>query len=346
MSIGPGSNIDLDLSKNFGRPQPGQFFPTQIHDPNVQFFREECTRLRHDKEQLTALLQASRPVHSFTSAYMRLYLLTTTLFNAYRSPDNERLDRLSEQVTTLTAKFEEFSKTTMSALTEAKLGGGCQSIFMHSKHLDRLERTGFEALQYWYRDPWMEVRNGKATVDTDDPILVLFYEDKYGELVSKSEMKAAKNTAHAYFTFLWDNNRAPTSWTNASLDLQIDFIRKLEEEYEWLRYCDRHWKSEQIFMNYYPQWYKTKNKQKGKKRKERAEDEGDEEASGNPSGSKHQRIDGQIESTPPPAQPTSTGVSVQRRRVRSLQRCIYDLLMTCRTIRCNESGTICVPVTY
>ncbi|KAF9642952.1 hypothetical protein BDM02DRAFT_3132746 [Thelephora ganbajun] len=181
-----------------------------------------------------------------------------------RDGNNKRLNQLGEQVVALTVEFKELSKTMASALEDIKSNGtgGTESIFKHSKPLPHLKPDGFKGLKYWYKAPWSEIWNGKAIVDTEDPILVLFFEDETRGLVPKSKIQSVRNAVKAYFEFLQEKNRAPKSWTCAALDLQIDFTQTLEEEYEFLRYCDRHWKSKQIFMNYYSQWHKGKIKSK------------------------------------------------------------------------------------
>jgi hypothetical protein len=224
-------------------------------------------------------------------------------------------------VASLANGLSELTKVVTVALEGFHASGsrGTQSIFMYSKHLPCLERTGFELLQYWDKQPWKEIKNGSVIIDTKDPILLLFYEDKTGKVVPKNEIRAVQNTVRSYFQFLWDNNQAPACWGDAPQDLRIDFIHKLEEEYEWLCYCHRHWKSEQIFMNYYPQWYNAK-KNPDRKRKRRNDSEEIVDGEENPNGSKHPRLE-EVESMPPPIQPASTGVSGGRNRV-SLIDCI------------------------
>ena len=265
-----------------------------------------------------ALLHTLRWVQYFIAHICHCKYSQYTLRGAYRDYNSRKLDQLSEQIVTLTSSFAEFSKSVSSALEDIKShGSDTNSIFTYSKLLPCLDRTGFESIPYWNRGPWSEVRNRKTTVDTEDPVLVLFCEDENGHVVSKDELKALHNTVRVYFEFLWTKKVAPPCWGDAPLDLRIDFVRKMEEEYKWLRYCDRHWKSEQLFMNYYPQWYKSKtNPRKTSKRKGRPD--GDE----NPSVSKHPRVEGP-EATPPPAQPPSTNVTEMRRRVRLPRRTVF-----------------------
>jgi hypothetical protein len=219
----------------------------------------------------------------------------------------------------LASSFAQFSKDASSALEDLKLNrSGSNSIFTHSNPLDCLEYKGFEALPYWFRGPWFDAKHGKVAVETEEAVLVLFCEDKNGAIQPKSEIKAVRSFMKAYFEFLWDKRKAPTCWGNAPLHLRVDFVRKMEEEFGWLRYCHRHWKAEQLFMNYYPQWYKTKVKpRKSTKRKAHPGDDDDnDDVEEDPNGSKRARVV-EPKPTPLPVRPVSTGVSTTRGRVRS-----------------------------
>ena len=204
------------------------------------------------------------------SFYLRIYATITDsirYLRADRDVNNKQLTDLSEQVLSVKNELTELSKTVLSALEEIKTlnCSGSKSFYKHSRHLPSLKPADYPGISYWHRQPWSDIRNRKNNASSEDSTLTLFFEDAAGKLVPKSEIQAVRNFVHAYFIILWDNERAPLSWTKAPLDLRINFVRSLEEEFEFLRYCDRHWKSEQIFMNYYPNWYSNKTEKKGKK---------------------------------------------------------------------------------
>ena len=229
---------------------------------------------------------------------------------------------LTENVLSLTNGFKELSKTVVSALESVASGrsqtGSSDPALELLKHLPALDPADFEGILYWYRAPWANIRGGKVIIDTDSPILTLFLEDKTGRLVPNSDMKAVRDHAFVYFKQLWAAGRAPKSWTNAPPNLQIGFVRHMEEEFEFLRYCHRHWKAEQVFMNYYPNWHFNQLGPQNKKGTKRARaNDKDNEGAGddNNTGSKRPRIE-ETESTPP--QPAPTTATTARKRVRSL----------------------------
>jgi hypothetical protein len=251
---------------------------------------------------------------------------TCTTYNTPRDAHNKTLKDLTELVVSLAAGFKDLSKTVVSALESVPSGASGRSdpVYKYSKNLPGLNHADYGDLPYWHKAPWSEIRNGSKVIDKgDDPILVLFFEDETGTIVPKSEIQCVRNFTRAYFELLWTHNRAPPNWGGAPLDLQIDFVRNMEEEFDWLRYCHRHWKAEQIFMNYYPTWYGGKTK-KNKKASKRARpddadnnDNEDGDDNDNPGGSKRPRLEETETSSPTPAlaQPAPT---TARKRV-----CLY-----------------------
>ena len=252
-----------------------------------------------------------------------IYIAYNTFRDA-RGEDSKKINELTEQVHFLVTGYKEFCKTMLSTLENHASGplGVSDLVYIYSKKLPALNRADFGNIPFWPKAAWSEIRNGsKAADNSEDPILTLFFEDADGNLVLKSEIQAVRNFTRAYFELLWTHKRAPSKWGEAPLDLQIDFIRRIEEEFEFLRYCERHWKAEQIFMNYYPNWYKNKTsppRTKKKKSSKRArsddtgddlnEDGGDENEDDNPKGSKCPCVE-ETESNPPPTQPGTTATS-------------------------------------
>ena len=94
------------------------FFSAPTYDLSVQYFYEECVRLRQDKERLIALLHTLRWVQCFIAHICHCKYSQYTLYGAYRDYNSRKLDQLSEQIVTLTSSFAEFSKSVSSALED------------------------------------------------------------------------------------------------------------------------------------------------------------------------------------------------------------------------------------
>ena len=188
--------------------------------------------------------------------------------------------KLVNHVESLVLGFKELKNAVSNLENNASgLSGVSDPVYQYRKHLPNLNHGDFPGLPYWHKAAWGEICNGgKAVVKGDNPILTLFFKDATGDIAPKSEIQAARNLARSYFELLWTHKRAPPKWSDAPLDLQVDFIRTMEEDFGFLRFCDRHWKSEQIFMNYYPTWYsgKTGTKKKTSKRARPADDDGND----------------------------------------------------------------------
>jgi hypothetical protein len=138
-------------------------------------------------------------------------------------------------------------------------------------------------------------------------------------------------------------DKAPPSHREVDVDINTEYIVLMENAFPWLRLCENHWKSEQIWRNHYTGWLggairraeKAKAKVKAKAAKEKAGTEGevidvDADADNGQSGreklSKRPREDGEAsepkrrrveEAEPaPPPRPAPTRITTGRLRVR------------------------------
>lgn len=130
--------------------------------------------------------------------------------------------------------------------------------------LPQLDSKDYEDIFHWGPEKYLASRKPgdrggkKSLAGTKDPsILSSFMEQSDGTQVSDKDKQAVRRTARAFFEALLKNNRAPTTWGNAPINIQHQLINVLETEYPFLRFCDQHWKSLQVATNSYSQWYIT-----------------------------------------------------------------------------------------
>lgn len=142
----------------------------------------------------------------------------------------------------------------------------------NSKLLPRLDSADFQAVVHWrpgaYRKLRRQAKKAKdatgsnpasSSPDTDpkDPILSRFLEDKDGNVLPESDKKAILATAASFWQYLLDQNRAPKSFRKANVEVKLKWQMLMESSFECLRYCDNHWKVDQIWINNYPSWLKS-----------------------------------------------------------------------------------------
>jgi hypothetical protein len=86
-------------------------------------------------------------------------------------------------------------------------------------------------------------------------------EDEYGKPIRKSEQQAARFLARTFWNQLFVKGLAPLSHRVVSSDIRNEYIALMEHNFPWLRFCEGHWKSDQIWRDGYSNW-RTKVKAK------------------------------------------------------------------------------------
>jgi hypothetical protein len=103
--------------------------------------------------------------------------------------------------------------------------------------------------------------------EKEDSVLSCFLEDENGNVISESQRCAITSTAGSFWWWLLENDRAPKTFRCANFEVQNQWRTFMESSFECLRYCENHWKADQIWINYYSSWKnssltKLKNEQK------------------------------------------------------------------------------------
>lgn len=156
-----------------------------------------------------------------------------------------------------------------------------------------------------------------------------YMEDENGEQMPKLQKTAAHSRARGFWTKLSNNGGTPPpSLGKTDSDVRDSFVAYMEEGFHWLRFCENHWKSKQIWINHYGSWLSaSKNLARGAvvKAEANVDDEGNEDGQekapkrpqegGETSKSKRPRVD-EKEPTPPPPGPAPTKITTKRMRVR------------------------------
>ena len=127
--------------------------------------------------------------------------------------------------------------------------------------LPQLDKANYPNIRQWTADEYHSyrkgVKRGGEDVLTDRPTSVLssYMEDETGNQVSDKTKKATRATAKGFFEQLLRDNSAPAAWGSAPLSIRNKLINILESEFPFLRFCEGHWKANQVATNSYSQWY-------------------------------------------------------------------------------------------
>lgn len=157
------------------------------------------------------------------------------------------------------------------------------ALLSKSKLLPRLDPEDYEGVGHWYPGTYRKLRRKlkssgaeeeeaenelpglgtgstnlvQASVTRKDPVLSRFLEDKDGNPILEGQKKAILATAASFWQYLLDNKRAPKTFRKVNIEVKLQWQVLMESNYECLRYCDSHWKVDQVWINYYPSWLKT-----------------------------------------------------------------------------------------
>lgn len=291
---------------------------------------------------------------------------------------------LGQKIEAMTSELKNISGTVVSSPGNVPVSSPGSStgpvlplfaLLGNSKLLPRLDQKDYTKLAHWgpmiYRKLRRKVPKSEDAVEDDfgdleadspgpderrepkkkDPILSRFLEDKDGNPISESDKKAILAMAASFWQYLLDNDRAPKNFRQTNIEIKLQWQILMESNFECLRYCDNHWKVDQLWINYYPSWLKTAlRKIKEEKARLQAEqeaadavidvdddneDEDDEDDdddvvetsksrknkrgppdSGETNKSKRVRVEEPREPTPPPPAPAKA--TTKRARVRTL----------------------------
>ena len=128
--------------------------------------------------------------------------------------------------------------------------------------LPQLDKENYLNIKHWSPDEYNSYRKGGKRGGENTPtnrptssILLSYMEDENGNQVSDKTKKATRATAKGFFEQLLQDNNAPAAWGSAPLSTRNKLINILESEFPFLRFCEGHWKANQVATNSYSQWY-------------------------------------------------------------------------------------------
>ena len=141
--------------------------------------------------------------------------------------------------------------------------------------LDRNEVS--DKIGHWTPDRYLAMRKKGKDDDTSDidgsapgdspktsrregkkSTLSCYMEDENGDPIPNTQRDAARARARSFWRKLFNQGVAPPKSGEADANITDEYIAFMEEGFPWLRYCENHWKSLQIWRNHYPSWHKDR----------------------------------------------------------------------------------------
>ena len=110
--------------------------------------------------------------------------------------------------------------------------------------------------RFWKQGMWQPFRNGVVANETDSPTLTLFMEDEFGRPISEEVKEELRSDAMMYWNGVLEKGKGASlkNYMDLGLEQKEDFRSTMENKYPWLRLCDGHWKTKQVWINYFSRW--------------------------------------------------------------------------------------------
>ena len=150
-----------------------------------------------------------------------------------------------------------------------------ENYHVHDILLPQLNREEFQDIVHWGPELYHLLHKNKGKKEEEDEddsendepssssklpkekkesTLSCYMEDKHGKPIPKPEWNSACLRAKLFWNGL---KPPPVSGQKIHLKVQDEFVLLMEKNHPWLCYCENHWKTDRIWVNHYPNWYKT-----------------------------------------------------------------------------------------
>lgn len=281
---------------------------------------------------------------------------------------------MGQQLATISAGITDLHSNVAKALASvgtsspAAPGSSSPSLASRTQLLPQLDRNDFPKVVHWERGVYKRLRKvakkgGKLEEEDggecghDDPedievrvtkilegltadnvsVTSCYMEDSDGKQVTASQKSAARNRAKRFWLKLAKNGGTPpASLGKVDSDTRDEFVVFMEEGFPWLRYCEDHWKSDQVWINHYSSWLKSLSTGGAVIKTEVNSDEEEDEdgqkmapkrpqEGGETSQAKRPRVDERGPPPPLPPRPVSAKITTERMRVRMFRLIVSRL---------------------
>jgi len=138
-------------------------------------------------------------------------------------------------------------------------------------HLDNTEpqsippppfsRASFPRVKFWTKEEWRAseiTRKDASEIDDAGNApggSTIYFEMEDGTPAPRTMAARIRKTARSIWIGLYEQGKAPSKWSQASRDVEDEYISGMEKRWPILCFCEDHWKAIHIATSNYSQWY-------------------------------------------------------------------------------------------
>ncbi|KIM36854.1 hypothetical protein M413DRAFT_31256 [Hebeloma cylindrosporum] len=122
--------------------------------------------------------------------------------------------------------------------------------------------SDLKEIQFWKLEDYVAEKKKRKSVTgaskaavKDGNTMTWYVQDKSGKVVSPERVTAMRHRARAVWWLLVRLNKAPVSWSKASVDVFDLYEFLMVDRFPELSFCEDNWKAHQIATDNYPSWY-------------------------------------------------------------------------------------------
>lgn len=118
-------------------------------------------------------------------------------------------------------------------------------------------REDFYLIRHWTPETWNALQHpkqGSVPQQHMDSVSILFWEDPSGNLIPHSRRSRVTRDLRSIWQDMHDKGKRLDCISKIGWEVREEFRSRMEQAHPWLRLCDDHWKTDQLWSNYFSGW--------------------------------------------------------------------------------------------
>jgi hypothetical protein len=139
-----------------------------------------------------------------------------------------------------------------------------------SKPTHVYSRSEYPNIKYWTKKEWLDAQSakkksskpadqpgtrGRKRISQGENVSAHYLEDEDGTPVNGMDVSKIREYARSIWIEFETRGVAPKKWSQMPRNVKDEYVSDMEKQWPILRYCDDHWKANQVASSTYSQWY-------------------------------------------------------------------------------------------